>query len=143
MQEYVRNPEDQVKSDQPESSRKRKGKKKGDSDENMSDVNHILGGLAAGDSGKSSKDLAHQLRHKPNSLEVNLTNQSQRLMVRVILIIFSEDDASGAHYPYCDTLVGTLLVTNKCIHQILINNGSSTDILFCQHLLEWDWKDHS
>ena len=41
LQEYVRNPEDRVKSEQPESLRKKKGNKKEDIDESMSDVNHI------------------------------------------------------------------------------------------------------
>ena len=51
-------------------------------------------------------------------------------MVRGIPIIFSEDDARGVHHPHCDALVVTLLVANKRLHRILIDNGSSADILF-------------
>ena len=130
LQEYVRNPEDRVKSEQRESSKKRKEKKKEDSDENMFDVNHIWGGSAVGDFGKSRKNLAHQARYKFDGPEVNLSNQFQGSMVRDILIIFSEDDTRGVHHPHCDALVVTIPVANKRLHQILIDNESSADILF-------------
>lgn len=98
---------------QPKSLKKRKGKKKEDSDENMFDINHIWGGPAAGESRKSRKNLAREARHEPDGLEVNLTNQSQGLVVRYILIIFSEDNIRGVHHPHCDVLVVTLSVENK------------------------------
>lgn len=55
-----------------------------------------------------------------------MINQSQGSSVHNIPIIFSED----VHHPNCDALIVTLLVINKCFHQILIDNWSSTDILF-------------
>ena len=67
---------------------------------------------------------------EPDGSEVNLTNQSQGSMVRGIPIIFSEDNARGVHHPHCDALVVILPVANKRLHRILIDNGSSADILF-------------
>lgn len=101
-----------------------------DSNENMSDVNYIWRGPAAGDSGNLRKNLACQTRHKSVGLEINLTNQFQGSMVHDIPIIFSEDDARIVHHPYCDALVVTLYVANKCLHRILIEIESSADILF-------------
>lgn len=43
----------------------------------MFHVNHIWGGLAPENPVRSRKNLARQARHEPNSVEVNLTNQSQ------------------------------------------------------------------
>ncbi|KAF5463281.1 hypothetical protein F2P56_019204 [Juglans regia] len=44
-------------------------------------------------------------------------------------ISFGEEDCEGVLYPHDDALVVTLLVTNYTTRQILINNGSSGDIL--------------
>ncbi|XP_024037019.1 uncharacterized protein LOC127898886 [Citrus sinensis] len=90
----------------------------------------IEGGSAAGESGKSRKNLALQARHELDGPEINLTSQSQGSMVRDILIIFSKDDARGVHHLHCNVLVATLPVVNKRLHRILIDNGSSADILF-------------
>ena len=67
---------------------------------------------------------------EPDGSEVNLTNQSQGSMVRGIPIIFSEDNAKGVHHPHCDALVVILPVANKHLNRILIDNESSSDILF-------------
>lgn len=96
----------------------------------MFHVNHIWGGLAPENPVRSRKNLARQARHEPNSVEVNLTNQSQWSIRRDRSIIFSKDNAKGVYDPYCDALIVTLSIVDKCLYQILINTGSSTDILF-------------
>ena len=57
-------------------------------------------------------------------------------MVHDIPIIFSKDDARGVHHPHCNTLVVTLPVANKRLHHILIDNGSSADILFLSNFAQ-------
>ena len=43
---------------------------------------------------------------------------------------FSEEDARGVVMPHDDALVVTLTVANHAIHRILVDNGSSADILY-------------
>lgn len=46
------------------------------------------------------------------------------------MIGFSDEDYTGIILPYSDALVVTLTVANHKIHQILLDNGSSADILY-------------
>lgn len=45
-------------------------------------------------------------------------------------ISFREDDEEGVLYPHDDALVVTIQITNFTMRRILINNGSSANILF-------------
>jgi hypothetical protein len=47
-----------------------------------------------------------------------------------VVLSFSEEDARRVVMPHDDTLVVTLTVANHGIHRILVDNGSSTDILY-------------
>ena len=47
-----------------------------------------------------------------------------------IMLSFSKEDARGVVMPYDDALVVTLTVANHAIHRILVDNGSSADILY-------------
>ena len=43
---------------------------------------------------------------------------------------FSDSDMEGCQHPHDDTLVIRVVVANKTVHRVLINNGSSTNIIF-------------
>lgn len=43
---------------------------------------------------------------------------------------FSDDDYAGISFPHNDALVVTLTITNHNVHQILVDSGSSADILY-------------
>ena len=47
-------------------------------------------------------------------------------------ITFSDSDARRVHHPYYDALVINTMVTNNNVHRILVDNGSSVDILYYQ-----------
>ena len=47
-------------------------------------------------------------------------------------ITFKESDAHLIHHPHCDTLVITTMMANNNVHRILVDNGSSVDILSYQ-----------
>ena len=45
-------------------------------------------------------------------------------------IAFSDADLEGCQHPHDDPLVIRVVVANKIVHRVLIDNGSSTDIIF-------------
>ena len=46
------------------------------------------------------------------------------------LIGFSEEDARRLHHPHDDALVISIRVGDYNVHQVLVDNGSSADILY-------------
>ncbi|KAL5547841.1 hypothetical protein UlMin_003072 [Ulmus minor] len=46
------------------------------------------------------------------------------------LIIFTEEEASGLWHPHKDAIVASLRIASHKVYKILIDNGSSADILF-------------
>ena len=47
-----------------------------------------------------------------------------------LVINFSEDDTRRLHHPHDDVLVVSLQVGDYNMHRVLVDNGSSTDILY-------------
>jgi hypothetical protein len=47
-----------------------------------------------------------------------------------LVIGFTDDDYEGVSRPHSDTLVVTLMIANHNVHRILVDNGSSVDILY-------------
>ena len=45
-------------------------------------------------------------------------------------ITFSDSDLEGCQHPHDDPLVVRAVVANKTVHRVLIDNGSSVDIIF-------------
>ena len=45
-------------------------------------------------------------------------------------IMFSDSDLEGCQHPHDDSLVIRVVVDNKTIHRVLVDNGSSADIIF-------------
>ena len=86
----------------------------------------IVGGLAA--VGSSKKARKPYLRMVQN---VQLTGAVSKVVRREGPIIgSSEEDARCLHHPHDDALVVSLWVENYNMHQVLVNNGSSADILY-------------
>ena len=46
------------------------------------------------------------------------------------LITFSDSDLEGCQHPHDDPLVVRAVVANKTVHRVLVDNGSSADIIF-------------
>ena len=57
-------------------------------------------------------------------------------------ISFTDEDVERIHHPHDDAIVITLLIVDYTTRRVLVNNGSSTDILyysaFQQMRLGWD-----
>ena len=45
-------------------------------------------------------------------------------------ISFTDEEAKRIHHSYDDTIVITLLIADYTIRRVLVDNGSSTDILY-------------
>ena len=86
----------------------------------------IVGGTAAARSSK--KACKTYLRMVQN---VQLTGAVPKIAWRKGPIIgFSEEDAQRLHHPHDDALVINLRVGDYNMHRVLVDNGSSVDILY-------------
>ena len=56
-------------------------------------------------------------------------------------ITFKESDAHLVHHPHCDALVITAMMANNNVHMILMDNGSSVDILYYQTFQKMSLKN--
>ena len=62
---------------------------------------------------------------------VQLTSFEPKMAwINNLIIKFSEKDAQCLHHPHDDALVISIQVGDYNTHWVLVNNGSSTDILY-------------
>ena len=92
----------------------------------VGDIRMIVGGTAA--TGSSKKARKTYLRMVQN---VQITGSVPKMARRESPIIgFSEDDARRLHHPHDDALIVTIRVGDCNVHRMLVDNGSSADILY-------------
>ena len=93
----------------------------------LGEINVISGGFA--ESGESSSARKAHLRSYRSGeiLEVHVVSKLPRLDTT---ITFSDTDLEGYQNSHDDPLVIRVVVANKTVHRVLIDNGSSTDIIF-------------
>ena len=92
----------------------------------IGDIRMIVGGTAT--TGSSRKTRKTYLRMVHN---VQLTGSVPKIAWRESPIIeFSEEDARRLHHPHDDALVVSIRVGDYNVHRVLVDNGSSTDILY-------------
>ena len=90
------------------------------------DIRMIVGGTAT--TGSSKKARKTYLRVVQN---VQLTSSVPKIARRESLIIgFSEEDARRLHHPHDDAVVVSVCVGDYNVHRMLVDNGSSADILY-------------
>ena len=87
----------------------------------------ISGGFAGGGESSSARKAHLRSIRSREVLEVQAVSKLPRLDT---VITFSDSDLEGCQHPYDDPLVIRAIVANKTIHRILIDNGSSADIIF-------------
>ncbi|XP_065634084.1 uncharacterized protein LOC112032987 [Quercus suber] len=91
----------------------------------IGDIRMIVGGTAAGSSKKARKTYLRMVHN------VQLTGFVLKIaQIESPIIGFSKEDARRLHHPHDDALVMTLQVGDFNIHRVLIDNDSSTDILY-------------
>ena len=86
----------------------------------------IVGGTTV--TGSSKKARKTYLKMVQN---VQLTGSVSKIARRESPIIeFSEEDARCLHYPHNDALIVSIRIDDYNMHRVLVDNGSSTDILY-------------
>ena len=98
----------------------------------------ISGGFAGG--GESSSALKAHLRsiRLAEMEEIQVVSKLPRLENT---ITFSDSDLEGCQHPHDDPLVVRAIVANTTVHRVLIDNGSSADIIFASAFAQhWERK---
>ena len=87
----------------------------------------ISGGFARGGESSSAQKAHLCSIRSAEVVEVQAVSKLPRLDTS---ITFSDSDMEGCQHPHDDPLVIRAVVANKTVHQVLIDNGSSVDIIF-------------
>ena len=93
----------------------------------LGEIHVISGGFARG--GESSSARKAHL-HSMRSTEIGEIQAVSKLPRLDTSITFSDSDMEGCQHPHDDPLVVRVVVANKIVHRILVDNGSSADIIF-------------
>ena len=93
----------------------------------LGEIHVISGGFVGG--GESSSARKAHLR-SIRSAEIGEIQAVSKLPRLDTSITFSNSDLEGCQHPYDDPLVVRAVVANKTVHRILVDNESSTDIIF-------------
>ena len=89
---------------------------------------HVISGGFAGGGESSSARKAHL--HNIRSAKIGEIQAVSKLPRLDSSITFSDLDLEGCQHPHDDPLVVRAIVANKTIHRVLVDNGSSADIIF-------------
>ena len=87
----------------------------------------IYGGFASGGESSSARKAHLRSIRLGETLEVQAVSKFPRLDTT---ITFSDSDMEGYQHPHDDPLVIRVVVANKTVHRVLIDNESLTDIIF-------------
>ena len=89
---------------------------------------HVISGGFAGGGESSIARKAHLCSIRTGEmLEIQAVFKLPRLDTT---ITFSDSDMEGCQHPHDDPLVVKVVVANKIVHIVLVDNGSSADIIF-------------
>ncbi|XP_060964043.1 uncharacterized protein LOC133033350 [Cannabis sativa] len=90
----------------------------------------IGGPHIAGDSRKSQERYAKEAKEKPLTNMNNLSERPEKLFKRECDdITFMESDARWVHHPHSDEMVIVANIGGYNVHRILVENGSSVNLL--------------
>ena len=93
----------------------------------LGEIHVISGGFAGGGESSSARKAHLRSIRSADMGEI----QSVSKMPRVdTTITFSDSDLEGCQHPHDDPLVICAIVANTTVHRVLVDNGSSADIIF-------------
>ena len=87
----------------------------------------ISGGFAGGGESSSARKAHLRSIRSGEIAEVQAMSKLPRLDMS---ITFTDSDMEGCQHPHDDPLVIRAVVANKTVHRVLVDNGSSADIIF-------------
>ena len=87
----------------------------------------ISGGFVGGGESSSPRKAHLRIIRSEEITKVQAMSKQPRLDTA---ITFLDSDLEGCQHPHDDPLVIRVVVANKTIHRVLVDNGSSTDIIF-------------
>ena len=87
----------------------------------------ISGGFAGGGESSSARKAHLRSIRSAKIVEVQAVSKLPRLDTS---ITFSDSDLEGCQHPHDDPLVIRAVMANKTVHRVLVDNGSSADIIF-------------
>ena len=93
----------------------------------LGEIHVISGGFAGGGESSSARKAHLRSIRSREVMEVQAVSKLPRLDTAITL---SDSDLEGCQHPHDDPLVIRAVVVNKTIHRVLVDNGSSTDIIF-------------
>ena len=93
----------------------------------LGEINEIYRGFVGGGESSSARK-AHLRSIRPG--ETREVQAVSKLPWLDTTITFSDSDMEGSQHPHDNPLVIRAIVANKTVHRVLIDNGSSTDIIF-------------
>ena len=89
---------------------------------------HVISGRFAGGGESSSARKAHLCSIRSADMgEIQAVSKLPRIDTT---ITFSDSYLEGCHHPHDDPLVVRAIVANTTVHRVLVDNGSSDDIIF-------------
>ena len=95
--------------------------------QSLGEINVISGGFVGGGESSSARKAHLRSFRSRETLEVQAVSELPRLDTA---ITFLDADLEGCQHPHDDPLVIRVVVANKIVHKVLIDNRSSTDIIF-------------
>ena len=87
----------------------------------------ISGGFAGGEESISTSKAHLRSIKTGEMLEIQAVSKLPRLDTT---INFSDSDMEGCQHPHDDPLVVRVVIANKTVHIVLVDNGSLADIIF-------------
>ena len=95
----------------------------------------ISGGFAEGGESSSARKAHLRSIRLAEIGEIQAVSKQPRLDRS---ITFSDSDLEGCQHPHDDPLVIRAVVANKTVHRVLVDNGSSADIIFASAFNKMD-----
>ena len=86
---------------------------------------------ATGDTASSRRSYVHEAKWFARGEHINMAEHSTKICRQDSMpITFTDDKANRLLHPHNDALIGEIQVADNVVHRVLIDNGSSADILF-------------
>ena len=93
----------------------------------LGEIHVISGGFSGGGESSSARKAHLRSIRSVDMEEIQAVSKLPRIDT---IITFSDSDLEGCQHPHDDPLVIRAIVANTTVHRVLVDNGSSADIIF-------------